>query len=60
MRIGPACCSVEVQDERDRLMGHLWHQCRGRSSGSELKAPDAGMVLNLLMEPRAEVAKGDP
>lgn len=60
VRIGPRLYSVEVQDERDRLMATLGIGAGAGAVVPELKAPMPGMVLNLLVEPGQEVAKGDP
>ncbi|MCC6939081.1 MAG: acetyl-CoA carboxylase biotin carboxyl carrier protein subunit [Flavobacteriales bacterium] len=59
LRIGAHTFTVQLQDERGRLMRTLGMDKVGRAV-SDLKAPMPGLVLNILVKPGDAVKKNDP
>lgn len=60
VRVAGRTYTVELQDERDRLMATLGLGAGAGAVAPELRAPMPGLVLNVLVAPGQEVAKGDP
>lgn len=50
----------EVKDRFDALLEQMGMSAMASSKVSEIKAPMPGLVLDILVEPGTEVAKGDP
>ncbi len=59
LRIGAHICTVQLQDDRSRLMHTLGLDKATRKAG-DLKAPMPGLVLNILVKPGDVVKKNDP
>lgn len=59
LRIGANTYTVQVQDDRSRLMQTLGLD-KAALKVKEIKAPMPGMVLNILVKPGDAVRKNDP
>lgn len=59
LRIGAHTYTVQVQDDRSRLMEALGLD-KAALKVKEIKAPMPGMVLNILVKPGDAVKKNDP
>lgn len=59
MRIGSSTYTVQLQDDRSRLMHTLGLDKVSKKVG-DLKAPMPGLVLNILVKPGDAVKKNDP
>ena len=59
LRIGAHTYTVQVQDERSRLVRSLGLD-KGALKVTEIKAPMPGLVLNVLVAPGDTVTKNDP
>ncbi|HRH37489.1 MAG TPA: acetyl-CoA carboxylase biotin carboxyl carrier protein subunit [Flavobacteriales bacterium] len=59
MRIGSRTCTVQLEDDRSRLM-HTLGLDKAAKKVSEIKAPMPGLVLNILVKAGDVVKKNDP
>lgn len=59
LRIGSSTYTVQLQDDRSRLMQTLGLDKALKKAG-DLKAPMPGLVLNILVKPGDAVKKNDP
>ena len=59
LRIGAYTCTVQLQDDRSRLMHTLGLDKANKKVG-DLKAPMPGLVLNVLVKAGDTVKKNDP
>lgn len=59
LRIGAHTCTVQLQDDRGRLMQTLGLDKVAKKTG-DLKAPMPGLVLNILVKAGDTVKKNDP
>lgn len=59
LRIGGRTCTVQIQDDRSRLM-HTLGLGKAAMKAGDLKAPMPGLVLNILVKPGDVVKKNDP